>query len=236
MTSMTVFRAILAAIAGACLASSGALAEVGIKPLAGKDASSKPAKQEGWRPLFDGRSLAGWKRTEFPAGGEVRVDKAFRGGPAAIVVARGERLSGFQWTKDLPKTNYEIALEAMKIEGSDFMCGLTFPVGNSHASLILGGWGGGVVGISSINDADASENGTTRSMIFHPDRWYRVRVRVTPEKIEAWLNEEQIIDQEITGRKVSLRPGDISLQVPLGISTFETTSAFRAIRLRTLGK
>ncbi len=192
--------------------------------------------EEDWKPLFDGKSLAVWKRTEFPGGGAVRVEKSFRGGPGAVVVEAGDTLSGFHWTRDAPKTRYEIALEALKIKGSDFLCGLTFPVGESHASLILGGWGGGIVGISSINNRDASENDTTRSMVFDTDRWYSVRVRVTPEKIQAWLDEKQIVDQEITGRKVSLRPGDIHLSTPLGIATYQTTAAFRAIRLRPVGE
>lgn len=196
--------------------------------------ASPAAAAEGWKPLFDGKSLGKWKRTEFSGGGAVKVEQSFRGGPAAVVVEAGGGLSGFHWTGEMPKTNYEVALEAMKIKGSDFMCGLTFPVGDSHASLILGGWGGGVVGISSIDNQDASENETTRAMAFTTDRWYRVRVRVTPKKIEAWLDEKQIVDQEITDRRISLRAGEIFLSRPLGIATYETSAAFRAIRLRSL--
>lgn len=191
---------------------------------------------EGWKPLFDGKSLAGWKRTEFAGGGEVRVEPAFRGGPPAVVVDKGTLLSGFNWTGKVPRTSYEIALEAMKLDGSDFMLGLTFPVGESHASLILGGWGGRVVGISSIDEMDASENATTRAMAFDKDRWYRVRLRVTPEKIQAWLDDQPIVDQEIAGHRISLRPGEIVLSVPLGIATYQTSAAYRNIRLRELGK
>jgi hypothetical protein len=196
--------------------------------------AGKAAEEKGWKPLFDGKSLEGWKPTEFAGGGEVRVEKSFRGGPPAIVVKMGATLSGFHWTGEVPKTNYEIALEAMKIDGNDFMCGLTFPVGESHATLILGGWGGGVVGISSIDGSDASENPTTRYRDFPKDRWRRVRLRVTPEKLEAWLDDEKIVDEVITDRKISLRPGDIRLSVPLGIATYQTSSAFRGIRLKRL--
>ena len=200
--------------------------------------AAQAADKDGWKSLFDGKSLEGWKKTDFREGGEVRVDKAFRSEGPAIVLDAGSRLSGFQYEngKDLPKTDYEITLEAMKTKGSDFFCGLTFPVGNSHATLVLGGWGGGVVGISSIDNSDASENTTTQYHNFMMDRWYKVRVRVTEKKIEAWLDEKQIIDQDITGKKVSLRPGDISMQVPLGISTYQTSAAYRAIKLRELSK
>jgi hypothetical protein len=194
----------------------------------------EPLDQNGWKPLFDGKSLDGWKRTEFSGGGDVAVDKAFRGGPGAIIVSAGGRLSGFNWTREAPKSNYEIELEAMKIKGDDFMCGLTFPVGDSHASLILGGWGGTVVGISSIDNSDASENATGKFMTFTTDKWYRVKVRVKPKSIEAWLDEKLIVDVDTTDRKISLRPGEITLQRPIGIATFQTSSAFRGIRLRML--
>src|SRR2546421_863065 len=50
------------------------------------------ADKEGWKLLFDGKSLDGWKPTAFRGGGAVRVEKAFRDGPAAIVVEAGGRL------------------------------------------------------------------------------------------------------------------------------------------------
>lgn len=196
--------------------------------------AAEKAEEKGWTLLFDGETLAGWKRTEFAGGGEVKVDKGFKGGPAAIVVGMGERLSGFNWTKEAPKTNFEISLEAMKLDGRDFMCCLTFPVADSHASLVLGGWGGAVVGISSIDNQDASENATTKYIEFVKDRWYKVRMRVTPDKLEAWLDDKQIVDQDIRGKKISLRAGGVSQQVPIGISTYQTSSAFRNIKLRRL--
>jgi len=91
-----------------------------------------------------------------------------------------------------------------------------------------------VVGVSSIDGMDASENSTTKYMGFKNDRWYHIRVRVTPKKIEAWIDDKQMVDADIAGKKISLRVGDISLSVPIGISTFQTDAAFRDIRLREL--
>jgi 3-keto-disaccharide hydrolase len=197
--------------------------------------NAKPsAEAGGWKSLFDGASLGNWKRTAFAGAADVHVDPKFRGGPAAIVVAEGDPLNGINWTSETPKTNYEITLEAMKIEGSDFMCGLTFPVGDSYASLILGGWGGTVVGISSIDNLDASENETTRSITFPKDHWFVIRMRVTPTKLEAWLDEKQIVDANIMNKKISLRFGEISKSMPLGLATYQTSSAFRSIKMRRL--
>lgn len=199
---------------------------------AGNDAPDK----DGWRPLWDGATLTGWKKTEFRSGGEFRVEKSFRGGGSAIVLDKGRSLSGFNWTKEVPKNDYEVSLEAMKVEGSDFFCGLTFPVGASHATLILGGWGGGLVGVSSIDDSDASENATTKFMDFAKDKWYKIRLRVTSAKIEAWVDDKPIVDADIAGKKISLRPGDSYLSIPLGVATYQTAAAYRAIRIRSLKK
>ena len=198
-------------------------------------AGIKPAPSpDGWNSLFDGESLGGWKRTTFSDGGKARLEKNFRGGPSAIIVEAGDPLSGITWTNEVPRTNYEITLEAMKLDGNDFLCGLTFPVGDSHASLILGGWGGQVVGISSINNQDASENETTRTIPFPKDRWFAVRLRVTPDKIEAWLDDKQIVNVPLKDKVIGLRFGEISRSAPLGMATYKTTAAYRAIKLRRL--
>ena len=184
--------------------------------------------------LFNGQSLGGWRQTAFRNGGRAHVESAFRGGPPALLVDAGTSLSGITWTGEAPKTNYEITLETMKVKGLDFMCGLTFPVADSHASLILGGWGGNVVGISSVDGQDASENETSRGVSFETDRWYAVRLRVTPQKIEAWLDGKKIVDLAIAGRKIGLRFGEISKSVPLGLATYQTSAAYRNIRLHRL--
>ena len=188
-----------------------------------------------WTDLWDGKTMDGWARTPFGGGGDVTIDPAFQGGAPAIVVKLGATLSGINWTKTVPKTNYEISLDFMKIDGNDFVCGLTFPVADSYASLIMGGWGGGVVGISSIDNLDASENLTTRYMSFPPNKWFHVVMRVRPDKLEAFLNDKQIIDQEIVNRRINLRYGEIERSKPLGIATFQTSAAFRNVRLRQIG-
>lgn len=184
--------------------------------------------------LFDGKSLAGWAQSGFEAEGAVSVVPAFRDGRAAIVIEAGTTLSGITWTRGgaLPRTNYEITLEAMRLKGADFFCGLTFPVGKSACSFIVGGWGGMVTGISSVDYSDASDNETTSGKEYADNRWYRIRVRVTDEKIEAWIDGDQVVDLEIKDRKLTLRPGDIQKSLPLGIATFMTRAAVRDIRLR----
>ncbi|MDP6061223.1 MAG: DUF1080 domain-containing protein, partial [Pirellulaceae bacterium] len=85
----------------------------------------------------------------------------------------------------------------------------------------------------SIDGKDASENKTTRYMNFDSERWYKIRVRVTPKNISAWIDEKQVVDQSLVGHKISTR-GEVDLSAPLGIAAFETRSALRKIRIREL--
>ena len=129
--------------------------------------------------------------------------------------------------------DYEITVEGKKIKGNDFFCTTTFPVGDTHCSLVVGGWGGGVVGISSIDDHDASENETGNYHEFKRDQWYRVRIRVTSERITAWIDKEQVVDLETKGKKLSVR-AECNPCRPFCIATWRTIGAIRDIRVRPL--
>jgi hypothetical protein len=118
----------------------------------------------------------------------------------------------------------------MRVDGSDFFCGITFPVGDAPCSLILGGWGGGVVGLSSINGSDASENETTQFVPFENNQWYKIRLRVTKERISAWLDGKEVIDIERGDKKFTIR-SEVELNRPLGFSTWQTKGALRNIKL-----
>jgi hypothetical protein len=149
-----------------------------------------------------------------------------------IVLSMGDPFTGLNWTNDFPRMNYEVALDAMRVMRSDFFCGLTVPVGDSFCSLIVGGWGGSLVGISSLDGMDASENETTKFEDFESGRWYRIRLRATEKKLQAWIDEEKLVDVDTTGKKISLRPGDIEMSKPFGIAAWQTSSALREIKYR----
>jgi hypothetical protein len=178
--------------------------------------------------LFDGKTLTNWESTKFAREGAVKVENG------QIILEAGGTLTGITWTGPaLPTTNYELALQAMRVEGSDFFAGVTFPVADSFCSLILGGWGGQMVGLSSIDGMDASENDTSQSIAFESGRWYNIRIRVTPAKIEAWLDDRQIISQDLKGHKIDTRI-EVELSKPLGVASWRTKSALRDFRLRRL--
>ena len=179
--------------------------------------------------LFNGKDLTGWKAIDFGGQGEVSVKDG------NLILGAGELMTGVVFTEEPPaRMNYEISLEAKRVEGDDFFCGLTFPVGTNCVSLIVGGWGGVVTGISSVNYLDASENESTAVLKFDKQRWYAIRVQVIPGRLKVWLDNEEIIDLETTDKHLGVRPGDIELCQPLGICSWQTEGAIRKVRMKML--
>ncbi len=177
--------------------------------------------------LFDGRMLGRWRIADFVGGGDVYVEDG------CIILEKGEELTGITWDGPIVPIDYEIRLQAMRVEGEDFFCGLTFPVNDDYCSLIVGGWRGKVVGLSNIDLMDAAENETTVLLDFETGRWYDIRLRVTSERIQAWIDDDRIIDVEITGRIIDVRY-EVEACRPLGIATWQTTGAVRDIRIRKI--
>lgn len=198
-------------------------------PLAAQEARPAAAPAAGeWRPLFDGKSLAGWKESDFLGAGKVTVEKGL------ITIGSGV-LTGINWADSalpFPTANYEIRIEAARLKGSDFFAGITFPVRDSFCTWINGGWGGEVVGLSSLDGADASMNETTFTRRFELGRWYSLRLRVTPATISAWIDDELVIDVNISKKWIALREGDIDRSIPFGIATYATVAAVRKIEWR----
>jgi hypothetical protein len=194
---------------------------------------SEAAEPEGAAPrqwkLFDGADLEGWKVIDFAGAGEVVVEEG------ELILGMGEILTGVVIDGDPPlRMSYEISLEAKRVMGTDFFCGLTFPVGDVSVSFVAGGWGGGMTGISSVDGMDASENMTSSVQRYDNDKWYRFRVRVTPGLIEAWIDNRQVVNLATEGHRLGMRFGEIEDCVPLGLATYQTKAAIRNIVVQAL--
>ena len=203
------------------LSASWALAD---DPPKGRAAPDK----EGWKSVFDGKSLGDWKSTEFVHGGKVEV------ADGSIRIGAGEPMTGVVYKgPKLPTNDYEIAWEAKRTEGRDFFCALTFPVKNDPCTFVVAGWGGNVTGLSSLNGADASENATTTSVKIENDRWYKMRVRTTSKRIECWIDDEKIVDVDPSEYAFSVRI-EVDRCRPFGFASYRSTGLIRNIRLRSL--
>ncbi|MDP6409543.1 MAG: DUF1080 domain-containing protein [Planctomycetota bacterium] len=182
-----------------------------------------------WTVLLDAERLTDWKATAFGGEGDVIVEDDL------IVLEMGSPLTGLSWTGgELPRWDYELEVTARRLAGTDFFCGLTFPVGESHATLILGGWGGALTGLSCIDGADASENETTTFIAYERGREVSARVRVTRAEISTWLDGELLHTVGLVGHTVGLRP-EVLLSRPLGVASFLARSGLRDLRLRRVG-
>jgi len=184
--------------------------------------------------LFDGKSMEGWEVCNYVAGGEVTVD----GETGDLRINRGEILSGVRrpgYDKEkLPKLNYAVEMEARRVEGDDFFYCLTFPYRDTHATFVLGGWGGAVCGISSIDFMDAMDNSTMTAREFEEGKWYRIRLLVSDHRFQGFVDGDRIVNIGIKGRKIGMRFGEIEESIPFAISTFRTTGEYRNIRIRAL--
>lgn len=194
-----------------------------------KDPAQPAAAKTEWTSLFDGKTLTNWTVPNFGTQGEVEVKEG------AIQLAFGDGCTGVTLDKkvDFPKDGYEIELSAMRVDGNDFFCGLTFPVVKTHCSFIVGGWGGTVVGLSNINGQDAANNDTGTFMEFKTKQWYKIRVRVIPERITTWIDDKQVCDVDIRKLEIDVRP-EVELSKPLGITAWKTTASIKDVKYRKL--
>ncbi|QDT53557.1 hypothetical protein Pan44_15790 [Caulifigura coniformis] len=192
-------------------------------------AAPAPKPAETGESLFDGKTLGGWKQADHYKPGPIEVKNG------SLLIQRGEgKMSGIVWKgKELPKVDYEMTFEAQRVDGSDFFVGLTFPIQESPCTLIIGGWGGGLTGFSSIDGSDASENETTGYLPVENGKWYKVRMRVTGQRVDAWVDDKFLAGFDHRDRKVDVRL-EVEANRPFGFATYQTVAALKNIRIREL--
>jgi len=175
----------------------------------------------------DWQSIENWKPTAFPRQVMPAITKH------GITLPPGAPMSGVTAPAFAPRVNYEIRFEASRTKGNDFFASLTFPYLDSHATWVNGGWGGDIVGISSIDNWDASENETRSYFNFENDRFYRFRLQVTTTHIKAWIDDKPIVNLAVNSRTISLRRG-MDPTTPLSLFSYNTAAQLRKIEYRLL--
>lgn len=188
--------------------------------------SSMSEPDAAWTTMLDASQQASWAQTEFGGEGPVSIDRD------EIILEPGSPMTGVHWTGAFPRLDYEFEVLATRIDGSDFFCGLTFPVADDSLSFILGGWGGSLVGISNLDGKDASENFTKRILELDDGRRYRVHIRVTEEEIAVKLDGERLFAFDPREHRLGIRP-EVAPSKPLGIACFATTARLEKPRWRS---
>ncbi|MDR1924368.1 MAG: DUF1080 domain-containing protein [Planctomycetaceae bacterium] len=226
-----------------------------------------------WQPLFNGKDLDGWSIVPEPdtaLSREVdaekekaqktdpknanstkiaetkttakRADVRFEGG--AVVVDSVDDMRGLRYTREFPKQNYEICYEAKRTAGSDFFAAITFPVEEECCTFVNGGWGGTTIGLSRVDDFDASENETFDSYSFNDNEWYKFRINVTKNKIAVWITgkdgnkeseEKQVVDLDLKDKKISLRE-ETEPYRPLGFAAYYSNGEIKNAKYRKIEK
>ena len=182
---------------------------------------------ERWHELFDGRTLAGFAVTDFGGQGDVVV----RAGRLHLGI--GSPLTGVTWTGPLPHGDYELELVASRVLGTDFFAALTFPIGGDCLTLVFGGWGGSVGGLSCLDGADASRNATRRVRAFPNGTEARLRLAVVGERVTVHVDGAPWLDADLAGARRTLRP-EVELSRPLGLASYASEGAVSVLRWRPL--
>ena len=184
------------------------------------------------RMLFNGKDLSGWKVAEMFGSGTVDVLP-----DGTVECGFGNPMTGIAYTNPPPRMNYELSLDIMRVQGMDFFAALTLPIETNCCTVIIGGWGGNLCGISSFDYMDASENQWSEGRTFEDGHWYTLRVRVTPGVLQVFLGETFYtarIEFDDSSR-FSLRPGsDIDKTAPLGLASYRTKARWRNFKLTTI--
>jgi len=192
-----------------------------------------PAPRREWKLLAD-EFASSWQASGIAEEGRVSI----KAGEIELQPGQpmtGARMDAQKWkTAGVPFTRYSIEYESMRLAGNDFFGTVTFPVNDSHVSLVIGGWGGTLVGISSIDDMDASENSTRGNAYFENNRWHKVRIEVRDDELKAWIDDKLFVNTSTKGRKLGLRAGDIEKCTPFGFASYATQSRIRNVVIRRL--
>lgn len=180
------------------------------------------------RSLLSPKDLSGWevvKDYDFKNHGPIAVEDG------VLTLGKGSPASGVRIKGEFPKMNYEVEFEARRVDGSDFFCGLTFPIQESHCTLIIGGWGGGVVGLSNIDTMAAVENETTRYLEVEDNRWYKVALTVSEQQIQVWIDNLEYANVKTKEHKFDIWWEQEPAR-PFGLVSWNTGAEFRNIQIK----
>jgi hypothetical protein len=187
---------------------------------------------DSWISLFDGETLGCWEGGGEAGGVEPKVKDG------CLVIGMGSMSSGIKFNPEkaeapFPSVNYEIEYTAKRQLGNDFFAAMTFPCGESCCTLVNGGWGGTLFGLSSIDGMDASENNYSSYHGFKNKTWYVFRIRVTEKTITVWLDEEKKIEVYTENHRISIRM-EMNRYKPFGIASWVSEGWVKSIRYRHL--
>ncbi len=126
-------------------------------------------------------------------------------------------------------SNYEFSLEAQKIGGQEgFLVLFRVRDRQGYYWLNLGGWGNTAHAIERGERGQRQRIATAQqSSRIEEGRWYRIRVRCEGRRMQAWLDDQLLIDFEDNSPSAHLNGR-------VGIGTWMTKARFRNLKVTAL--
>lgn len=214
MLRMRLVRFLVAVFA---LAAGGALATV------------SALADEGWQPLFDGKSLAGWQ-------GDTKifrvVDGAIVGGSLEKKLPHNEFLSS-----DKSYQDFELRLK-FKVLGKGVNAGVQIRSERiAHHHEMIGyqadlgpGWFGALYDESRRKKTLAGPDQAELAQYIHNDDWNEYRIRCQGRRIQLWINGRPTVDYTEADTSIP-QSGHIALQIHGGAAA---EAWYKDIELRRL--
>jgi hypothetical protein len=173
--------------------------------LAACSSQASGTRSDGWLPLFDGRTLAGWRASENPATFRVENGEIVVRGPRAHLFYDGPVLDhafeDFELRADVmtrPGANSGIYVRTA-FQPADWPSqGYEVQVNNSHTD-----WRrtGSLYAVQDVREAEPD------------DDWFTVRVTVRGRRVQVMVDDRQTVDYtEPAGSATRLTGGTIALQ------------------------
>ncbi|HUT35124.1 MAG TPA: protein kinase [Planctomycetota bacterium] len=185
-----------------------------------------------WQSLFDGKTLTGWK----PLSSAHFTGKDLVSVSEGSIELRGEgSAAGVTYTGSVPRMDYEIQFEAMRVKGGGRMAALVFPYGDAHALWALG-FHSGSVGIDMVDNRNDNNwrNPTYKRVEIRSGAWHRWRLSVTRERIQGWLDDKVVLNLATAGHPLSIA-GEFAVGAPLALCADQDSAGrIRNIRLRRI--
>jgi hypothetical protein len=192
-----------------------------------------PAQTGKWVNLFDERYRSQWEIIDVAKGRGHGGKSSVKDG-RALLSGLKNRITG-RWVGKFPTMDYEVVFEVARTAGLRFPY-VVFAVGDSHGVWFMAGRDGTYAGLSTVDGKgyDQKGNPTYRRVRYAAKRWYKARLRVAGGKVEAWVDDEQVIDLPDAERRVQKDAFGVTLK-PFTISVHEAVNVIRNLRLHSLG-
>jgi len=125
-------------------------------------------------------------------------------------------------------SDYEISLEAQKISGREgFLILFRAKSERDFYWINIGGWGNTATAVERSNDNRRKVISPWRPMRIEEGRWYKIRVRCQGRRIQAWLDDQFLLDFTDDSENAHLTG-------KVGVGTWLTRAKFRNIKVTAL--